>query len=143
MNSQLFENGIMRVFVPSGWKQFYGIDSDGNASPKKIHVYKNAQYETDIFTKAGITICFYGKDEIFLSVKDFYDDVRDLEPFQCGNYLWNGYTCKSFGYPYTMLTANSDGITFQVMILNENGEHRISLDDSDVKAILESITHLE
>ena len=28
--SEWFENGILRVLVPSGWGLFYGIDSEGN-----------------------------------------------------------------------------------------------------------------
>lgn len=143
MIGEQFDNGILRVFVPSGWKLFYGIDSDGNASPKKLHIYKDAQTELDIFSKAGITVCFYGKDEIFLSTSIFYDNVRDLEPFECGGHLWSGYTCTSFNYPYTMLNATRDGVTFQVMILNENGTHKIALDDEDVRAILESISACE
>ena len=143
MKNQLFDNGILRVFVPTGWKLFYGIDSEGRTSPKKLHVYKDAQTEFDIFSKAGITICHYGKDEIFLSIKNFYDDVCDLEPFECGKHLWNGYTCNSLGYPYTMLTSTSDGVTLYVMILTENGEHKISLDDEDVRSILASIETCE
>ncbi len=139
MNGQLFDNGILRVFLPSGWKLFYGIDSDGKASPKKLHIYKDAQTELDIFTKAGITICFYGENEIFLSPRFFYDDACDIEPFESGGKLWNGFTCSSFGYPYTMLDSKDNGVTFQVMILTKNGEHEISLNDEDVRAVIESI----
>lgn len=139
MSGQLFDNGILRAFVPSGWKLFYGIDSDGNASPKKLHIYKDAQAESDIFSKAGITVCFYGNNEIFLSTRAFYDNVRDIEPFELGGHLWNGFTCTSFDYPYTILESTQGGVTFQVMILNENGEHKISINDDDVKMILENI----
>ncbi len=141
MSGQLFENEIFSVFVPTGWMLFYGIDSDGKASPKKLHVYKDAQSEFDIFSKAGITICYYGKDTVFLSPRAFYDDVCDIKPFKSGNRLWNGFTCTSFGYPYTMLDSTNDGVTLQVMILMKNGEHEISLDDADVQEILQSITH--
>jgi len=143
VNGQLFDNGILRVFVPSGWKLFYGIDSDGNASPKKLHIYKDAETEFDIFSKAGITICFYGKNEIYLSTRSFYSDVRDIEPFERSDKLWNGFTCTSFDYPYTMLDAKHNGATFQVMILMKNGEHEISLEDEDVRSILESIASSE
>lgn len=143
MSGHLFDNGILRVFVPEGWLLFYGIDSDGKASPKKVHIYKDAQSELDIFSKAGITICFYGKDQIFLSIRALYENICDLEPFEYGNLLWNGYTCTSFGYPYTMLTANQNEATFQVMILTQNGEHTISLEDGDVQAILKSIEACE
>lgn len=143
MKDNLFDNGVLRVIVPSGWKLFNGIDSDGNISPKKLHIYKNAQSESDIFLKAGITICFFGKNDVYLSTKAFYDNVCDIEPFECGELLWSGYTCTSFGYPYTMLESTHNGTTFQVMILNQNGEHKISLDDADVYSIIESISTSE
>ena len=56
--------------------------------------------------------------------------------------MWYGYTCTSMGYPYTMLEAKDDGCVFQVMILMKNGEQEISLDDADVKIILESLTQI-
>ncbi len=143
MSGELFDNGMFRVFVPSGWKWFYGTDSDGKLSPKKVHVYKDAQNEWDILSKAGITIRFCGGNEIFLSPKFFYDDVSDIEPFECGGLLWNGFTCTSLGYPYTMLDATYHGITFQVMILQKNGEHTIALEDADVHSVLESIAACE
>lgn len=140
MNGEWFDNGILRVFVPSGWLIFYGIDSDGKESPKKVHIYKGAEIPLDLFSKAGITICFWGKNEIFLSPKAFYDDPQDLEPFEMNGLRWSGYTCTSCGYPYTMLEARGEGVTFQVMILTKNGEHEISTDDADVKTIVESLT---
>ena len=135
-----FDNGILRVQVPSGWGLFYGIDSDGKITPKKVHVYKDAKIETDIFTHAGITICFFDRQDSYLSPKFFYDNVVDMKPFNLGSYTWDGYTCTSLGYPYTMLEAKHDGCVFQVMILMENGEHKLSLDDADVISVLESLT---
>lgn len=135
-----FDNGILRVRVPPDWGLFYGIDSDGKITPKKVHVYKDAKIETDIFTHAGITICFFDRQDSYLSPKFFYDNAVDIEPFNLGSYTWDGYTCTSLGYPYTMLEAKHDGCVFQVMILMENGEHKLSLDDADVISVLESLT---
>lgn len=136
----VFDNGILRVQVPPGWKLFYGIDSQGNPSPKKLHIYKNAQEEADILTHAGITVCFFDRQDTYCSPKFFYDNVKDIEAFPLGAYTWQGYTCTSFGYPYTMLEAEDKGCVFQVMILMKNGEREISLHDADVKIILESLT---
>ncbi len=137
-----FDNGILRVQVPPGWALFYGTDSEGKPNPKKLHIYKNAQIETDIFTHAGITICFFDRQDYYLSPKFIYDNAADMKAFTLGAYIWNGYTCTSLGYPYTMLEAKQDGCVLQVMILMKNGEHEISLDDSDVKIILESLTQI-
>ena len=140
--SKWFDNGIFRVLVPSGWGIFAGIDSEGRTTQKKVHIYKDAKVEADVFTNAGITICFFDRQDYYLSPKFFYDNVEDMEAFCLGAYTWNGYTCTSFGYPYTMLEAKHDGCVFQVMLLTKNGEHEISLDDADVKSILESLTQL-
>jgi len=139
MYTELFDSGCFQITVPSGWMAFLGIDSECRTTPKKVHVFKDAKIETDIFTHAGITICFFGKQDYYLSPKFFYDDVADMEPFDLGAYTWSGYTCTSLGYPYTMLEAKHDGCVFQVMILMKNGEHKISLEDTDVKMILESL----
>ena len=74
-----------------------------------MHIYKNIEFKTDVFRKVGITICYYGEDTIYLQARDFYDNVKDLEPFEMGRYI-------------------------------KNGEYEISLNDADVKNILESLT---
>ena len=109
MESQIYKNGVISVCVPSGWKLFSGIDSGGKDISEKVHIYKNIELKTDVFRKAGITICYYGEDKIYLQARDFYDNVKDLEPFEMGRYI-------------------------------KNGEYEISLNDADVKNILESLT---
>ena len=140
MEETIFDTGLFRVMVPEGWSCFYGTDSSGETTPKKVHVYKAAMTPVDIFTHAGITVCYYGPKEYYLSPKHFYDDVRDMEPLTLGAFTWNGYTCTSCGYPYTMLEARQDGCVFQVMILMENGEHKLAFSDADVQAVLGSLT---
>lgn len=136
---EVFDSGYFRINVPVGWMAFLGIDSECRTTQKKVHIFKDAKLETDIFTHAGITICFFDRKDYYLSPKFIYDDIVDMEAFTLGAYTWNGYTCTSFGYPYTMLEAKHDGCVFQVMILMKNGEHEISLDDPDVRMILGSL----
>jgi hypothetical protein len=140
MSHGRFDSGTFKIAVPDGWMAFCGIDSECRTTQKKVHVFKEAKLETDIFTHAGLTICFFGKEDYYLSPKFFYDNVVDMEPFTLGAYTWNGYTCTSFGYPYTMLEAKHDGCVFQVMILTKNGEYELSLADADVQTILTSLT---
>ena len=139
MKSQIYKNGVISVCVPSGWKLFRGIDSGGKETSEKVHIYKNIERNTDVFRKAGITICYYGEEKIYLQARYFYDDVKDIEPFEMGRYMWSGYTCTSMGYPYIMLEAYEGKAVFQVMLLLENNGERISLDDPDVRMIIESI----
>lgn len=135
----MFESGRLRVRVPDGWMAFCGTDSGGNVTAKKVHIYKGISCETEMFTHAGMTVCFFDRRDYYLCPRHFYDDVADKEPFTLGAYTWNGYTCTSLGYPYTMLDTRWDGCIFQVMILMKNGEHEISLEDPDVRLILESL----
>ena len=140
MGIDLFDSEYFRIIVPVGWMAFFGIDSECRTTQKKVHICKDAKLETDIFTHVSITICFFDRQDYYLSPKFIYDNVADMEAFTLGAYTWNGYTSTSLGYPYTMLEAKQDGCVFQVMILMKNGEQEISLDDADVKIILESLT---
>ena len=139
MEADIFRNEFLQVMVPDNWKLFLGIDPEGNATPKKLHIFKNAESELDIFFKAGITIHYYEDAGQGFFIRDFYDEVRDMEPFKLGNYCWKGFTCKSLGYPYIMLESMENTDKLLVMILTENGEHKISFSDSDVQEIMKSI----
>ena len=140
---RIFDSGRFCVTVPDGWMAFCGTDSGGKITPKKVHIYKGISLQTDIFTHAGITVCFFGKEDYYLSPRHFYENIVDMEPLPLGPYTWNGYTCTSLGYPYIMLDTEKDGYIFQVMILMKNGEHGISLDDTDVRLIIGSLTLAE
>lgn len=139
----VFISGKLRVSVPDGWMAFCGTDSGGKITPKKIHIYKGISLETDIFTHAGITVCFFDKGDYYLSPKHFYDNVVDIEPFTLGAYTWSGYICTSLGYPYTMLDSKRDGRILQVMLLMKNREYEILLEDADVRRIIESLAFEE
>ena len=139
----IFESECFRVTVPDGWMAFCGTDSGGKPTPKKIHIYKGISLQTDIFTHAGITACFFDKEDLYLSPKHFYDNITDIEPFTLGIHTWHGYTCTSLGYPYTMLEAKREGYLFQIMLLMKNRDHKISLSDTDVRCILASLTPTE
>ena len=139
MKAETFSNEFLQVIVPDDWKAFQGIDAEGHATQKKLHIYKNANSELDIFHKAGITVCYYEDAGKYLLIKGLYDEVEDILPFELGNYCWSGFTCKSFGYPYIMLETSENTDRVLVMILIENGENRISFADNDVQMIMKSI----
>lgn len=139
MKAEVFSNEFLQVIVPDNWKAFLGIDAEGKTTQKKLHIYKNAESELDIFHKAGITICYYEDAGQYLLIKDLYDDINDIPSFELGNYCWSRYTCRSFGYPYIMLESSEKTDRILLMILTENGENKISFSDSDVQEIIKSI----
>ena len=65
---------------------FLGIDSEGNTSPKKLHIFKDVSSEIEIFTHTGITVCYYEDASLGFLIKEFYDDIIDIPPFELGNY---------------------------------------------------------
>ena len=134
-----YDNGAVSVFVPDGWMVFNGVDCEGRETTSKVFVYKGIKNQFEIFTHAGFQICFYRKGESYISAKAIYSNVEDIEPFTLGENHWTGYTCNSFGYPYTMLESKNPEYSLLVMMLKENGEHKISFDDADVRAVIESI----
>lgn len=139
MYAEVYRNEFLQVVVPDNWKAFLGIDAEGKTTQKKLHIYKNAESEFDIFHKAGITICYYEDAGQYLLIRDLYDDIKDISPFELGKYCWSGFTCKSFGYPYIMLESSEQSDRILLMILTENGENKISFSDSDVQEIIKSI----
>lgn len=139
MKAEVFSNEFLQVIVPDNWKACLGIDAEGKTTQKKLHIYKNAESELDIFHKAGITICYYEDAGQYLLIKDLYDDINDIPSFELGNYCWSGYTCRSFGYPYIMLESSEKTDRVLLMILTENGENKISFSDVDVQEIIKSI----
>ena len=76
--SEWFDSSFFRVQVPSGWKLFLGTDTQGEKTQKKVHICKDAKFETDLFTHAGITICFFDKQDYYFSPKFIYDNVADM-----------------------------------------------------------------
>lgn len=136
--SGTYENSKLRLSVPDDWNVYQGTDLDGNENPKKLMIYKYANDPLTILSRAGMTVVLFEKNQYYMSTKGFYDNVCDIEPFTLGR-EWNGYTCTSLGYPYTMLEAREDGCVLQVMILTKNGDYSISLEDEDVKNIISGI----
>ena len=78
MNAEVFSNEFLQVIVPDNWKVFLGIDAEGHATHRKLHIYKNANSELDIFHNAGITIHYYEDARQYILIKDLYDDVQDI-----------------------------------------------------------------
>ena len=73
----------------------------------------------------------------------FESDLKENEPGMdlIGNRTWNYHTYSSIGYPYAeLIWQDADkGLTLQLNVLLENKPYKISLDDEDVKAIVESL----
>ncbi len=128
-----YNDGVLRCLIPDRWQAFAG------SSAGKVHIYKDIDSPEQVYLRAGITICVHPNKGWYCSTRGFYDNVADIAPLEIGGWVWQGYTCTSLGYPYTMLEAEDGPAMLQVMVLERNGEYTISMKDGDVLTILDSI----
>lgn len=142
ITGETFDAGNVSALVPNGWTAYPVTDLfdeyEGDYDPTAVQIVKGAESEFDVFSKPYIQINYYGEETQMISSKDFYDDAKDIEPMQIGNYSWNGFTTDNSGYPTAILWTEGD-VLIQLMIILENND-KISLDDADVQAIIASIT---
>ena len=111
--------------------------------PDSIYLYKGAEKASDIFTANGITISYqeYGLLGSFDDMKGYYNNVQEKDPLKLSNYEWEYFTGEMLDqYKYAIMMAEADGdAVIQVNVVLKNKDNTISLEDEDVKAILESI----
>ena len=74
-------------------------------------------------------------------MKSFYEKVKDQDPLKLDNYEWKCFTGQQFDgdFEYAVLEAIDGDASIQVNVILKNGDKTISLDDKDVKEIIESI----
>lgn len=138
-----YDNGTLKLELPDRWQVFGSTDVEGKENPERIYVYKDVDAPFEIFSRAGITVSYYGDEDYYLPTRGFYDNVRDIEPIELGGRVWQGYTCLSLGYPYVMLEHFWGERVLFLMVLLKNGEYEISMDDDDVRSIIGSISIIE
>ena len=146
VSGETFDTTIFSVLVPKGWMAFNASDffkdyADLGYDPYGVSVYKGAKTEWDQLTCPGMQINYYHPDKtLWEPSSDYYEDVVDLGTVKIGSWTWKGFTGTSSGYPIAQLwTGDNDGDQFMISIWTEMDKGKISLDDADVKAIIESI----
>lgn len=141
----IYDVGEITVAVPEGWKAFNNTDihaDDPNTlSKNSVNVCKGGVIETDIFTKPYVKLDYKGED-VYLAapMKDFYDNVVDIAPFELGGRTWEGFSCESLGYPLVILYIDEGDDQYQVTINCGQGDDAISLEDDEVRRIIASLT---
>lgn len=146
VKGDVIDAGSVSALCPKGWKNFGMKDlfsEDEKAIlPNKLEFRKGSKSEDDHYKKPGFTISYYNADETFYELdKDIYTEVKDIEPTEIGGRTWEGFSGVNSGYRYTNVwtgTSESDE-EFLITFMMDYGGEKISLDDEDVKAIIESI----
>ncbi|MBQ7047712.1 MAG: hypothetical protein IJN86_02075, partial [Clostridia bacterium] len=117
----LYDAGEVTVDVPNGWLAFRNIDvhaeENGALSTRSVTVCKGATSELDMFSKPYVKLDYQGEN-IYLSrpMRDFYDNVVDLDPVDLGGHTWEAFSCDSMGTPLVILYVDEGDDQFMVTV---------------------------
>ena len=141
---EFYDTGNFKVLVPDGWKAFPQHDvfnDDPNAmNPNIIQIGKGAASDMDLYSKPAITINYAGKGTTMMAPSmDFYDDVEDMPDVTTGSHKWSVFRCVSMGQKLYMLFEDQGKLQFRAAVTYETDGGSVSLDDTDVRAILDSV----
>lgn len=144
VKGEVYDTGIFKTLIPEGWKAFPVSDmfsEEENATdPEKLQIIKGGETEWDLFSKPYVAINIFPNNSLLTPSKDWYDNAADLEPLAIGGYTWNGFTAESAGVPMAMLwTEDAKGNDIQVTVMLKTTDGEVTLEDADVRAIIESI----
>ncbi len=118
--------GRLSVDVPEGWNgKVLGESS--------VALFKGNDI---LFGAPYLTVSYYPQGEVFFDVKDYYEDVVDLEPFTAAGYEWTGYEFTSAELSgVTAISRGKDGTLYFSMVKGDD----FVLSNPDVLSVLESI----
>ena len=82
-----------------------------------------------------------GQDIMQIDPNEWFDSVTNLDAIQTGDVSWSGYTGLSLGVPFAYVYTQMNDATIEVWLYTREGsENAAAITDSDVMAILQSIT---
>ena len=139
VKGETLADGNISVLVPDGWMGWYGPDIfqeyvELGYDPNAIQLAKDAKSEMDFLSNNNIQINYSEDGRQRLGTME---GATDIEPFTAGGRTWTGYIYESAGLKNASLVSEDN--QFSVAIGLERGDKKITLDDPDFLAILESI----
>ena len=93
-----FSSGSRWVEGFSG-ADFFGDYPDEPWDPHVIRIHKGAAGEMDQFKTQGLQINYTESDRPMTVLKDFYHDVKDLDPIMIGDAVWQGILAVNANVP--------------------------------------------
>ncbi len=137
-----YDTTVFTVSVPSGWTAAAVPDLlkqyDGVTNPDQVYVLKGGKTAEEIYRYPYVWICYYKDAGKYASARSMYDDTQDIS-VTTGARNWEGYTYNSSGYPGACLTCKEGESLWVCLFVLENGENKITLQDSDVSTLLSSL----
>ena len=145
VKGDVIDAGNVSAICPSGWMNVpvndLWSDDPEATDPDALRFYKGAKSDMDLFSTPSVGITYYDENTTLLDVKDWYDNVVDLDPIEINGVTWTGFTGEFLeGYPSATLTSD-DGRCQVTVDLHDYDGKVLTLDDAEVLAILGSITY--
>lgn len=103
-----------------------------------IRIHKGAAGEMDQFKTQGLQINYTESDRPMTVLKDFYHDVKDLDPIMIGDAVWQGILAVNANVPLIVLWITKPH-QIQIFLWPNMERGSVSLEEADVQMIISSI----
>ncbi len=158
VSGEIYDTGELRALVPDGWAAFpipdVFADEPDAVKTSCFHIIKDGISERDIHAKPYIRLeCLEPDAQIAEPDPTLDKNAEDVGPLVLGDHSWSGYVCEDcfggYGKPVigkmAVLWTRVGNVGYEAVIrLEFNGQkEKISLEDSDVQAILASVQSSE
>ena len=147
VSGKTIETTNISALCPDGWSNIKLKDTDSTETsavlPNELKFVKGGTTEQDTETNAYVDIVYYdaGQDIMQIDPNEWFDSVTNLDAIQTGDVSWSGYTGLSLGVPFAYVYTQMNDVTIEVWLYTREGsENAAAITDSDVMAILQSIT---
>lgn len=136
--------GDFTVYVPGGWDAVEVRATETDAvETNVINIFKGAEYDESAkqwktLGKPHVYIFRYEGDEIDMvpDNKSLWENAEDIPDEKIGNFTWQGFSYNQFGEDGVNIWALNGDYGYRLSISFQN---ELSLDDADIKAIIESL----
>ena len=103
-----------------------------------IRIHKGAAGEMDQFKTQGLQINYTESDRPMTVLKDFYHDVKDLDPIMIGDAVWPGILAVNANVPLIVLWITKPH-QIQIFLYPNMERESVSFEEADVQMIISSI----
>ena len=103
-----------------------------------IRIHKGAAGEMAQFKTQGLQINYTESDRPMTVLKDFYHDVKDLDPIMIGDAVWQGILAVNANVPLIVLWITKPH-QIQIFLYPNMERGSVSLEEADVQMIISSI----
>ena len=136
ITGKVFDAGRFSILVPEGWS---AVDLGENGEKGTIGTLVKGEAE-EFGTASQMTIYYNLPSDPSISSREYYDNAVNLKPLDLGGYHWQCWQAFIDGQPLYAAEAYGDFGSLMIFLVRFSAEEEaLSLEDRDIRAMLESI----